>query len=45
MSIQPITALYDRTLLTWLDKRPDELAVFLRALDEGRLRFVYGAPA
>jgi hypothetical protein len=34
-------ALYDRNILSWLDAHPDELAVVLRALDEGRARFVY----
>jgi hypothetical protein len=38
---QPITALYDRNVLSWLDSRPNELTVVVQALDEGRLRFIY----
>lgn len=38
---QPITALYDRNVLSWLDKRPDDLALVLQAVEEGRLRFIY----
>jgi hypothetical protein len=41
MAGQPILALYDRNVLSWLDKRPYQLAVVLKALDEGRLRFIY----
>lgn len=41
MTADPILALYDRNVLSWLDERPAELAVVFQALDEGRVRFIY----
>jgi hypothetical protein len=41
VTADPILALYDRKVLSWLDERPAELAVVLQALDEGRVRFIY----
>jgi hypothetical protein len=41
VTADPILALYDRNVWSWLDERPAELAVVLQALDEGRVRFIY----
>jgi hypothetical protein len=41
VTADPILALYDRNVLSWLDERPAELAAVLQALDEGRVRFIY----
>jgi hypothetical protein len=40
VTADPILALYDCDVLSWLDERPAELAVVLKALDEGRVRFI-----
>jgi hypothetical protein len=41
VTADPILALYDRNVLSWLDERPAELAVVLQALDEAIVRFIY----
>ena len=41
VSKEQILALYDRNVLSWLDRRPDQLALVLQAVDDGRVRFLY----